>query len=188
MYGYGLATHDVPRLLTTIDVGEQLTKVGLFECFGPLECGENIVLELRFEHLFFLVVPPALGLHEQSETRDWVIYLLPILDLLPPTVCKRVVGGRMMTDTICHGFDQYSASAFEASSARLLDGIKDCEDIVAIHPDGVDTIPGSTCGYPVATILFVGRSGNSKAVVACQENGWGWDGGSKKHSGVEITF
>ena len=67
--------------------------------FGSFEGGHNILFQPLLRSIIFLLRPPPPGLHEESEPDDRIVNLLPILDLLSGAVGKRIVGGRVMSNT-----------------------------------------------------------------------------------------
>ena len=89
----------VPRFFPAINVLEQLLEFVTFQLFNTFKCGHNLLFQPFLGSIIFLLRPPPPGLHKESEPNDRVVHLLPIFNLLSRTVGKRIIGGRMMSNT-----------------------------------------------------------------------------------------
>jgi hypothetical protein len=70
-----------------------------FQALGMLERAHHVLLERFLQFVFLPIGPPAAVLQEELETRDGVVYALPIFDFLSWAVGKRVIRCGMVTDS-----------------------------------------------------------------------------------------
>ena len=75
-----------------------------------------------------------------------------------------------------HGLDEHCSALFNATPTSFLDGGVDREYVVSVDANRVHTVSRPAGRDAVAVVLLRGRRRDGEAVVACDEQRWGWDG------------
>jgi len=63
-----------------------------------------------------------------------------------------------------------------------------CEDVIAVYTNGIDTIADATTGDTISTVLLEGGCGDCIAIVPTNEDDWTRAGGCYVKSSVEVAF
>jgi hypothetical protein len=93
-------THKVQGLFATVHIRKYFFQFMAFQALGMLESPHDILLEQLLQLFFLRIGPPPAVLEEEPVTSNGVIDPLPIFDLLPWAVGKRVVRCGVVTNSI----------------------------------------------------------------------------------------
>ena len=82
-----------------------------------LESLDELRPNTRLHFILFAGGPPLSVLQEKTESRQRIITFDPAFDFSARSVSKGIVGGGMMPDTVCHGFNENTTSIRYTSSS-----------------------------------------------------------------------
>jgi len=93
-----------------------------------------------------------------------------------------------MADAISHGFDQHWSVVLNTILPCSLGGIVDSEDVIAVDPDGGHAVAGAPGRDSVASVLFLGRSGDRITIVPTKEDDGAFECGCEVEGSMGIPF
>ena len=113
-----------------------------------------------FQHIFF-------------KSDDWIAHfleqILPFLHFLGVSVCLREVTGGVVADSVWHSFDQSWSFVSDDHLPCLLGCSIDSKDIIAVYPDGWNTVGDTSHSDTVTCILVINWGRDSIHVISAVE-------------------
>lgn len=107
-----------------------------------------------------------LTLKELSQSNDWIILFLPLFSLILRSIKCRIVGGWMITHSICHKLNKIWFLLFKDVLSRTSSNFKACQSVITIYSCRGDTHRDSSWDDTIRGVLVDGWCGDGVLIVS----------------------